>query len=221
MVGLPKAARKYLPDHIYMFATIEEVPPGYAVLVDEGYLGFHARRSMAEANVGISQIINLSHQRNQTIIVVTQETRQVDINIVSQTDVLILKKPSMLQSKFERGLLRDFVKEANAAFLPILKKDVKRYSYVIADEAEFKGIMENSLPSFWRPALSRIFSTGGKAITILGKIRTKAQRIEEAKEKTTELKAQGYSNGKISHIMKVTAPTIKNYLEDYPYKDKR
>lgn len=214
VVGLPKATRKYLPDYVYMYATIEEVPSGYAILVDEGYLGFHARRSMAEANVAISQIINLSRQRNQTIIVVTQEARQIDINIVSQTDVLILKKPSMLQSKFERGPLRDFVEEANAAFLPIPKKDRKRYSYVIADEAEFKGLVENSLPSFWRPALSRTFSTGGKAITIPGKKKSKAQAIE----KTKELKRQGLSLGKIAKIMGVTKPTIKNYLEDYPYK---
>ena len=218
VVGLPKAARKYLPDYVHMFATIEEVPPGYAVLVDEGYLGFHARRSMAEANVEISQIINLSRQRNQTIIVVTQEARQIDINIVSQTDILILKKPSMLQSKFERGPLRDLVEEANSAFLPISKKDVKKYSYVIADEAEFKGLMENSLPTFWHERLSHIFATGGTAVTIAGKIRTKAQRIEEAKEKAKALKAQGLSLGKSARIMKVTPPTIKNYLEDYPYK---
>jgi len=214
VVGLPKAARQYLPDYIHMFATIEEVPPGYAVLVDEGYLGFHARRSMAEANVEISQIINLSRQRNQTIIVVTQEARQIDINIVSQTDILILKKPSMLQSKFERGPLRDFVDEANAAFLPIPKKDMKKYSYVIADEAEFKGLMENSLPSFWRPALSHIFSTGGMAITIPGKKKSKAQAIEKAKE----LKRQDLSLGQIAKVLGVTKPTVKNYLEGYPYK---
>ena len=44
------------------------------------------------------------------------------------------------------------------------------------------------------------------------------EAFEEAKEKARALKAQGLSLGKSARIMKVTPPTIKNYLEDYPYK---
>ena len=41
-----------------------------------------------------------------------------------------------------------------------------------------------------------------------------SQKIEKAKE----LKRQGLSNGQIKIMMDVSMGTVKNYLEDYPYK---
>jgi predicted transcriptional regulator len=43
-----------------------------------------------------------------------------------------------------------------------------------------------------------------------------AERIEKAKQ----LKQQGLSLGQSAKEMGVTKPTIKNYLEGYPYKEK-
>ena len=74
--------------------------------------------------------------------------------------------------------------------------------------------MENSLPTFWSDRLSHIFATTGKVTASPPKKMTLAQRIE----KTKALKRQVLSNGQIAKLMGVSKATIKNWLEDYPYK---
>ena len=74
--------------------------------------------------------------------------------------------------------------------------------------------MENSLPSFWTPQLSKVHATGGGVKPRAPKKTPLNERIEKAKQ----YKRQGLSLGQIAKLMGVTKPTVKNYLEDYPYK---
>ena len=53
---------------------------------------YHSRRSMTQANKAMSQSLNLSRQRNQTVIIVSQEARQVDKNIASSASVVVFKE---------------------------------------------------------------------------------------------------------------------------------
>ena len=88
VVGVPASAQKDLPDWIGIAPSLEEVPPNSIALVDEAYLAYHARGSMATQSKAMSQNINLSRQREQTIIFVSQEARQVDKNIASSAKTL-------------------------------------------------------------------------------------------------------------------------------------
>ncbi|MBA7608854.1 hypothetical protein ES703_16038 [subsurface metagenome] len=213
VVGLPQDARKYLPDWIGMAATLEEVPPGAIILVDEGYLTYHARRSMAATSVEMSQILNLSRQRSQTLIFVTQEAKQIDRNVASSANVVIFKDLGILQLEFDRRELNKIATNAKEAFAN-LSGDKKRRAYVYSPDSDFMGLVENSLPTFWTPKLSHIFATRGEAI-----VRPpKKTPLEQRKEKAKELKRQGLSNGQIAKLMGVSKATVKNYLEDYPYK---
>ena len=85
-----------------MAATLEDVPPKSIALVDEAYIPFHARSSMAAEAKAMSQALNLSRQREQTIIFISQEARQVDRNITSSASVVVFKDLGMLQLEFDR-----------------------------------------------------------------------------------------------------------------------
>jgi len=78
------------------------------------------------------------------------------------------------------------------------------------------GLVESSLPTFWSEKLSHIFATGGQIIARAPSKTSLSQRIEKAKE----LHRQGLSLGQIAKLLGVTKPTVKNYLDDYPYKNK-
>ena len=214
VVGLPKEARKCLPEWIRMVASLEDVPPKSIVLVDEAYMPYHARSSMAAKSKAMSQLLNLSRQREQTLIFVTQESRQVDSNITSSANVIIFKKPGILQAEFDRPGLTKIASNAKEAFTTISAGDEKNQSYVYAPDSDFTGLVENSLPTFWTQKLSHIFAAGGEVITIAPKETPLTERIERAKQ----LKQQGLSQGQIAKMMGVTRPTIKNYLEGYPYR---
>ena len=197
-----------------MVASLEDVPPKSIVLVDEAYMPYHARSSMAAKSKAMSQLLNLSRQREQTLIFVTQESRQVDPNITSSANVIIFKKPGILQAEFDRPGLTKIASNAQEAFTTISAGDEKKQSYVYAPDSDFTGLVENSLPTFWTQKLSHIFAAGGEVITIAPKETPLTERIERAKQ----LKQQGLSQGQIAKMMGVTRPTIKNYLEGYPYR---
>lgn len=135
VVGLPKEARKCLPEWIRMVASLEDVPPKSIVLVDEAYMFYHARSSMAAKAKAMSQLLNLSRHREQTLIFVTQESRQVDSNIASSANVIIFKKPGILQAEFDRPGFNKIASNAKEAFATISAGDDKKQSYVYAPDS--------------------------------------------------------------------------------------
>ncbi len=95
-------ARKYLPDWTGIAPDLESLPFNTIALADEAYLPYQSRRSMAEESMALSQVLNLSRQRNQTLIFVTQEARHVDRNIASSAAVIAFSEMGMLPPEFDR-----------------------------------------------------------------------------------------------------------------------
>lgn len=216
VVGLPRDAVKYLPNWVGMASNLEDVPPNSIVVVDEGYLAYHARRSMAAKSVEMSQIVNLSRQRNQTFIFVTQEARQVDKNIASSANVIIFKDPGTMQLEFDRRELSKIAANAKEAFAGVNSGDKKKWAYVYAPDSDFMGLVENSLPSFWSERVSHVFATGREVVARAPEKTPLSRRIERAKQ----LRQQRLSLGQIAKQMGISKGTIKNWLEDYPYRRK-
>jgi len=61
----------------------------------------------------------------------------------------------MLQPEFDRRELNKLATEAKQAFGSV-KRDKRRWSYVYSPDADYTGLMEGSLPTFWINKLSRI-----------------------------------------------------------------
>jgi len=141
VVGLPEKARKILPDWIGSIPALEDAPPDSIILIDESYLSLHARSSSSQHARDSSNLINLSRQRGQTLIFVSQEARQIDKNIASSANAVIIKNPGILQIDFERVQFRKLLAEATKMFAAI-DKDKNKWSYVYAPEASFAGMME-------------------------------------------------------------------------------
>ena len=149
VVGAPATARQLLPDWIGMAPTLEDLPNKTIAIIDEAYLTYHVRESMAQESKAMSQALNLSRQREQVLIFVTQEARQLDKNIASAASVVVFKEPGMLQPEFERPVLKKLVAEAAKAFSGI-SEDKQKWSYVYSPDAGFLGLLEGQLASFWR-----------------------------------------------------------------------
>ena len=158
VVGIPNTARRLLPDWIGIVPTLEELPSKCIALVDEAYLSYHARGSMAAASKAMSQAINLSRQRDQTLIFVSQEARQVDKNIASSANVVVFKDLGILQLEFDRPELNKLAAQAKEALAGVTG-DRRGLGFVYSPDADFMGLLGNSLPSFWKPALSHLFAT--------------------------------------------------------------
>jgi len=215
VVALPQKAMILLPDWIGIVPSIEDIPEDSVGLIDESYTLFHARASLSDRARNLSNLINLSRQKGITLVFISQESRQVDKNIVSTADIIIFKNPGILQLEFERKELRRIAEEARKMFEAINHRDKNKWAYIYAPGSDFIGMLENSLPSFWTPALSKAYadSTPIKEL-VIPKRMTREEKIKLAKE----LHRQGFSLGQIAKILGVSKSTVKNYLDDYPYK---
>ena len=214
VVGIPQSKQHLLPEWVGVASSLEEVPFGAIVIVDEAYLLYHARGSTTQESKEMAKIINLSRQKGQTIIFVTQESRSIDKNIASSANVIIFKEPGILQSEFERPELNHLAKKAVEAFAPI-NGNKQQWSYLYAPDTNFSGLIKNELPSFWKPELGRMFAGDISTISkprIVGKL-----TLQEKMQKAKEMFKQKTSYGDIGLALGVSKGTAFNYVHDYPY----
>jgi hypothetical protein len=214
VLGLPRQGRKLLPEWIGMAQSLEDVPQKSIVLVDESYLRYSSRDSLTSNSRDMSRLLNLSRQRGQTIIFVSQEARQIDKNIASSANVLTFRDLGILQIGFDRPELRKIAGDAKGAFAAI-PGDRRSFSYVYSPDTNFMGLLNNSLPSFWSNKLSEIFAAGEGASPAKP---PKRMTLEERKQKARELRQQGFSFGQIAQTYSVTKGTAYNWVNGYPYK---
>ena len=196
-----------------------DVPSDAVVLIDEAYLLLHSRDSMSRTGRSIGPMINLSRQRRLSLIFISQEARQIDVNILSQLDWVAVKEPSELSMGFERRELRRYTEKAQAEFIAI-RGDRRPWTWVYSEPADFSGIVKNELASFWRPALSRAFADAGpsaakdRPLTRVGLRKGSRTPTAELKGKARDMRQADYSYSQIAHTLGVSKGTAWNWLHE-------
>jgi hypothetical protein len=123
------------------------------VLVDEGAITFSARDAMKASNKWLGKIMAIARHKNLSLLLISQNSAMVDLNVLRLADVVLLKEPSLLQAKFERKAIREMYEQVKPKFTAL--KERKKYFYVWADE--FQGLVESGLPEFWSDRISKSF----------------------------------------------------------------
>lgn len=149
-MGFEKAS---LPRWIEPAGSIEDVPNGSCVLIDEGGILFGSRASMSEANKLLSEFILVSRHKDLAIVFISQNSSNLEVNVLRQADYLLLKPASLLQLDFERKIVEKVYRSAKKGFEK--HKGVDGLIYVYSDA--FTGFARNELPSFWDHGLSTQF----------------------------------------------------------------
>jgi len=127
-----------------------------------------------------------------------------------------VKNPGLLQPRFDRPEFRNLLLEARQAFQSV-KGDVRRWSYVFSQKAEFTGLIEHDLPSFWSSRLSKAFANLEEiAPPKLPKNETREEKVARAKE----LHKAGWVLSKIANYLGVSKSTAFDWIHGYPYPKK-
>ena len=216
VVGVPDNASSLLPNGIRIAQSIDDLPNGCVAVIDEAYLSHHARKSAADANIKLAAIVNLSRQRDQLLIFVTQEARQLDRGVLAAADMFVIREPSPLQAQIDRPELRDLISQATQE-LTSVEGEMQDWAFVHALRAGFTGLVRTRLPSFWKSELSTMYAgplpaAGSRLPSEL----TRAKKIEEARRMRFE---EGKSVRKIAPCFGVSPSTVHNWLNDYPYRN--
>lgn len=149
-------AQGTLPDWVEQISSIEQVSNGSVVLVDEGGILFSSRQSCSQANKLLSQLLFIARHKDLSLLFISQNSANLEVNTLRQADYLLLKRPSLLQKDFERSKTREVYEQAAKGFKELQgKKGSEGLAYVYSDQ--FTGYACNSLPSFWSESASKAF----------------------------------------------------------------
>lgn len=141
------------PSWIKVVGDISELENDSWVLIDEGGILFNSRNSMSNANKMLSQLILIARHKNINILFISQNSSNLEVNILRQADFLALKQSSLLQKEFERKIIQKLYSETQDKFEKY--KQDKGLTYIYS--GHFRGFISNSLPSFWKEGISKSF----------------------------------------------------------------
>ena len=142
-----------VPPWVRVVASPDEASNGSFLLVDEGGISFSSRSSMSSANKLLSSLLFVARHKDLSVLFITQNSANLEVNTLRQADYLLLKKPSLLQRDFERKKINEIYDSAASGFKEHAENKGLFYSY----SDSFKGFASNSLPSFWSQAASKSF----------------------------------------------------------------
>lgn len=174
VVSLPKQKHHLLPEWIKPVDDIEQLPDNCIALIDEGAMKYHAHKWNKKETEVMDRMISISGQRKQTFIFITHTMRKFAVTLLLDINILLVKKPSLLQMKLERSQFRKLIEEIDREFNKLPKQDVKSSVYVVSDD--YKGMIRNPLPEHWSEELSEAYA-GIK----LNKEQQEIEEIEEIK----------------------------------------
>jgi ABC-type oligopeptide transport system ATPase subunit len=140
-----------LPRWIKKVDTLDKIPNNSVVLIDEGGISYSARDSMKQSHKELSKIMAIARHKNLIMILITQNSAMIDLNVLRLADTILLKEPSLLQSKFERKAIKEIYDKA----IPHFNTEKKQRFYCFDDE--FEGLLKHDLPEFWTKNISESF----------------------------------------------------------------
>ncbi|MBT3721246.1 hypothetical protein HN789_07265 [archaeon] len=146
---------KDLPSWINVIEEVNEVKNNSFVLIDEGGILFSSRDSMSKPNKVLSDLILIARHKNLSIIFISQNSSNLEINILRQADCLLLKPSSLLQKDFERKKIQKVYEEVKDEFEKL--KKYKGLTYIYSED--YRGFVNNDLPSFWSQKISKSFAS--------------------------------------------------------------
>jgi len=142
-----------MPSWINSIENINEIKNDSTVLIDEGGILFNARSAMAKPNKLMGELILIARHKNLNILFISQNSSNLDVNIIRQADFLVLKPTSLLQKDFERKKIQEIYKDVEKHFNKY--KSDRGLTHIYSDT--FRGFVSNPLPSFWNVSLSKSF----------------------------------------------------------------
>jgi Cdc6-like AAA superfamily ATPase len=143
-----------LPKWVKVVKKIDDVDEGSFILVDEGGIAFSSRDFMSSANKLLSNLLLIARHKDLSILFISQNSANLEVNAIRQADYLLLRKSSLLQKDFERKKIKEIYETAEK-YLKESEADALKTTFVYSDE--FQGLVENELPSFWTDEVSKAF----------------------------------------------------------------
>jgi len=157
--GMPPQAKKALPKWITHMNTLEEVSTAKPsiIIIDEAAFIANSRRAMQESNIEWLQLIAICRHKDHLLIFVSQHNRQLDVQILADADLVIMKKPSLLHLRFTRPEFKPELEHAYEEF-QVIKGDTRKFAYLVDYHNGNAKMLKCKLPKFWSERISKAYA---------------------------------------------------------------
>ena len=142
-----------IPNWISVVENVSQIANDSVVLIDEGGITFSSRKSMSNANQLLSDLLMIARHKNLSVLFITQNSSNLEVNVLRQADFLIMKPSSLLQKDFERKIIKKIYEQVAEDFEK--HSDDKGLTYIHSNK--FQGFVSNELPTFWSQKVSKAF----------------------------------------------------------------
>ena len=147
--------RPRVPGWIKVVSSISQLPKKSVAVIDEAAQVAHARRSQSAQAIAIDNLISISRQRQQLIILVSHHSRKLDLNLIHDSDVILWKQPTEAHALFERDELQLFTRKALEFFGNIKGAKARLRATYAMDLHRLKfSWFNNGLPEWWSETIS-------------------------------------------------------------------
>jgi len=160
---------RLLPNWMSVVSSRNAWPKRSVVIYDEAAQTAHARRTQSSDAVELDDLISISGQREQLIIFIAHHSRKLDLNVITEVNRIIWKKPTYAHQLFERDEVSDFSMRAYDFFAGIKGMVARKKAALVLDFDDFSfSQTKNSLPPWWCDDLSRLFQDVQRSKGVFG-----------------------------------------------------
>jgi energy-coupling factor transporter ATP-binding protein EcfA2 len=165
-MGMPAEAQKVFPKRgfgrggihfVNDLETISRLKPSI-IICDEAAFLANARAAMSKTNQDWLKLINVCRHKDHLLIFIHQQSRQLDVQIMMDADLVMMKRPTQLHLRGARAELAPEIEEAYDLFAD-MKGNTKKKVYVVDYHYGAKAMLPAGMPTWWNDKVSKAYSS--------------------------------------------------------------
>ena len=164
--GLAMAARKLFPkrgfgrggiNHVTTVDKVNRMKPSI-IIVDEAAFIAGSRDAMSSTNKEWLKLIAICRHKDHLLIFIHQQSRQLDVQIMMDADLVLMKRPTQLHIREARPSFAPEIQEAYDLFNR-MRGDTKKKVYVVDYHYGAKAMLPAYMPTWWNSKVSKAYSS--------------------------------------------------------------
>tara|TARA_R100001126_G_scaffold98267_1_gene72383 strand:- start:887 stop:1294 length:408 start_codon:yes stop_codon:yes gene_type:complete len=128
------------------------------IIVDEAAFIAGSRDAMSSTNKEWLKLIAICRHKDHLLIFIHQQSRQLDVQIMMDADLVLMKRPTQLHIREARPSFAPEIQEAYDLFNR-MRGDTKKKVYVVDYHYGAKAMLPAYMPTWWNSKVSKAYSS--------------------------------------------------------------
>lgn len=160
--GFPSNSLSALPEwvrHVDSPQQIAALTEPHMIIIDESVFVVNSRRSQSNDNIEFTKLLAIIRHKGHLLIFISQSSRQIDIQLVEGFDMILIKKPSLLQVRTVRDAIKPEIEQAFKEFAEYTNQggNHKKRVFMFDPHTGGTAMLPARMPDWWNDEVSRAY----------------------------------------------------------------